>query len=547
MYSPAADKPPIISPTRAATIVSMFDRFLNMKSLILSHAPGQRDVARRSLMYCSQAQPPSNVPSKAISSIRVANGPITGKMVGKLDEKIGRSAVLTQASVSDIPTTFGTAGFGIRLKTIIRLRWIAVAGQLIAVALVLFGLGFQLPVGYCLLVIALSAWLNIYLTIRYPARLRLSSSVATIHFAYDILQLMLLLYLTGGIENPFILLLVAPVTISAATLPLRNTIALGLIAMLASLTLVYNFWPLPWHDGIRFQLPYLYKQGVFASVCASLAFVAFYAWRLAQESRQMSTALAAAEQVLAREQKLHALDGLAAAAAHELGTPLSTIVLVTKELERDIGQQSTHREDLELLRSQADRCREILQKLTREPSEQDPMHARQSIRELLDEAVAPYRSSAKKFSIDARADESAEGNAAQEPVGTRQPGVMYGLTNIIENAADYARSSVDITARWNSRQISIVIMDDGPGFSQDVIDSLGEPYVTTRYANTGRRSSKVSGLGLGFFISKTLLERSGATLELENRNIPQQGAIVRISWRREAFTENRGKSSADHL
>ncbi len=433
------------------------------------------------------------------------------------------------------PPFYETSGFGIRLQTIIRLRWIAIAGQLVAIAVVLYGLGFDLPAGYCLAVIAVSAWLNIYLTIRYPSRLRLSTSFATLLFAYDILQLMLLLYLTGGIENPFTMLLVAPVTVSAATLPLRNTIALGLTAMIATIILVYNFWPLPWYESIRFQLPFLYKQGLLTAIFATLTFVAFYAWRLAHESREMSAALAAAEQVLAREQKLHALDGLAAAAAHELGTPLSTIVLVTKELEGQFSPDSKHHEDLALLRSQADRCREILQKLTRTPSVQDPMHSKLGIRELLDEAVAPYRSSTNKsFEIVARADDKAE-ESVTEPVGARKPGLIYGLTNIIENAADYARSSVKIDAQWDEKKVSITVTDDGPGFSQDVIDSLGEPYVTTRFANTGRRSSKVSGLGLGFFISKTLLERSGATLELENRDPPEQGAVVRITWSRKDY------------
>ena len=221
----------------------------------------------------------------------------------------------------------------LRLHTIVRLRWIAVLGQLAAICAVSFGLGFSLPIGMCLTVIALSAWLNVFLAIWYPSRHRLSVRFATGLLAYDIVQLAALLFLTGGIDNPFTMLIVAPVTVSAATLPLRNTIVLGLLALAAAGLLVVEHQPLPWYEGAPFELPLMFKLGVFAAVCACTTFLALYAWRLTKESRQMSAALAATDLVLAREQKLHALDGLAAAAAHELGTPLSTIAVVTRELE----------------------------------------------------------------------------------------------------------------------------------------------------------------------------------------------------------------------
>jgi two-component system, sensor histidine kinase RegB len=242
--------------------------------------------------------------------------------------------------------SFDTDASRLRLQTAIRLRWFAVTGQLLAVAFVYFGLGFDLPIGWCLLLIALSVWLNIFLRLWYPARHRLKAPLATGLLAYDIAQLSALLYLTGGIENPFTVLLAAPVTVSAATLPPRNTLLLGALALALSALLIFVHEPLPWFAGQSLDLPRLYKTGAFAGVAACMIFIALYGWRLSKEGREMSAALAATELVLAREQKLHALDGLAAAAAHELGTPLGTIVLVAKELEYAVDPKSPIAEDI---------------------------------------------------------------------------------------------------------------------------------------------------------------------------------------------------------
>lgn len=423
----------------------------------------------------------------------------------------------------------------LRLQTIVRLRWIAVLGQLLAVGGVSLGLEFPMPVGYCLAFIALSAWLNVFLAIRFPSRHRLSAPFATALLVYDILQLTALLYLTGGIENPFTILIVAPVTVSAATLPPRNTVFLGFVAALATVLIVREYMPLPWYPGLRLDLPILYKFGILAAVCSCMTFLALYVWRLSKEGRQMSAALAATELVLAREQKLHALDGLAAAAAHELGTPLSTIVLVAKELQRDLAGDSPHAEDLALLHEQAQRCREILRKLTQHPSEQDPLHASLSVRELIEEATGPYRTDGKEIRIRAGAAADALGDAVREPVGERRPGLIFGLGNIIENAVDFAKRRVEITAEWSESDVTLAIADDGPGFPPEVMDSLGEPYVTTRGPGGMKREGKAAGLGLGFFIAKTLLERSGAVVSFENRSTPYTGAEVLIVWPRAAF------------
>jgi two-component system sensor histidine kinase RegB len=421
----------------------------------------------------------------------------------------------------------------LRLQTIVRLRWFGVIGQLLTVAFVYWVLKFDLPVGLCLVFIAASAWVNVFLRIRYPLRHRLDATIATALLAYDIVQLSALLYLTGGVENPFIFLLVAPVTVSAATLPARNTVILGLFALLVAAMLIEYRYPLPWKTDEPFGLPRLYKLGVLASVVAGMTFLALYVARLSKEGRQMSAALAATELVLAREQKLHALDGLAAAAAHELGTPLATIVLVTKELEAQTHKDTALGEDISLLRSQAERCREILRTLTRKPSEADPHHASLPVTQLIQEAAEPYQNLSATVEIRSGPADGSRPGAEREPVLTRQPGLIYGLGNIIENAVDFARETVEIAAQWDDENVVVTIMDDGPGFAPDVFESLGEPYVTTRAA--GRQSGnkkEAAGLGLGFFIAKTLLERSGARVSLDNRTAPPTGAIVRVVWPR---------------
>ena len=434
----------------------------------------------------------------------------------------------------------------LRLHTTVRLRWFAVIGQTVAVVAIAFVLRFPLPLGYCLAFIACSAWLNVFLRMRYPSRQRVGTDLASALLIYDVIQLAALLYLTGGIQNPFIVLLVAPVTVSASTLAPRNTVLIGAVAFAAAALLVNFHLPLPWDESAPLagplSVPMLYSLGMLAAIGSCLTFLGLYTWRLSKEARQMSAALAATEMVLAHEQKLHALDGLAAAAAHELGTPLATIVLVTKELSRDIPPGSPHREDIELLTSQAQRCREILHKLTQSPEEQDPLHATLSVGQLLDEAVEPYRTGKVQIAIDAGPglmQTEGEGGG-QEPVGERRPGVIHGLGNIIENAVDFARERVEITARWSEKEVSIVVTDDGPGFAPEILETIGEPYVTTRSSARPTAASKATprhagGLGLGFFIAKTLLGRSGATISFANRSGGSQGAVVRISWPRRSF------------
>ncbi len=436
-----------------------------------------------------------------------------------------------------------------RLQTIIGLRWIAVLGQLLAIIVIYGLLSISLPLTACLALIALSALLNFWLSIRFPTRFRLSDTFAAALLTYDLLQLSALLYLTGGLENPFAFLMIAPVTVSAATLPARHTLLLGGLALLLASALLFLHQPLPWWSGETFKLPLEYSVGLWASVVCGMAFIGLYTRRLAREARDMSDALAATEHVLAREQQLHALDGLAAAAAHELGTPLATIAVVATELERALPADGPNAEDLALLKSQTRRCREILTSLTSMGDTEDPLHAHFPLSQLIDEAVEPYRVFDKNFTIETEPMTDATGTARAEPVARRSPGVLHGLSNLVENAADYAEDTITVTAEWNDQTVSIVIADDGPGFTQSMLEALGEPYLTSRPLSGRLRKNKQTddhaGLGLGFFIASTLLERSGAEVTIANRFAPANGAVVQVIWDRTVF-EATGQDFEDY-
>jgi two-component system sensor histidine kinase RegB len=423
----------------------------------------------------------------------------------------------------------------LRLQTLVRLRWVAVTGQLLTVLVVHFVLGFDLPLLACLLVIALSALLNFVLQTRFPPSKRLQSFHAGLMLGYDLIQLTALLSLTGGLQNPFALLIVVPAAISASTQPLRMTVALCALAVVCVSVLMRAYLPLPWPQGMIPHLPVLFMVGVWTALVSCIIFMAAYAWRTTQENRLMLDALTATELRLAREQKLSALDGLAAAAAHELGTPLSTISLVAKELEREIPPDSPLREDIMLLRSQATRCRDILATLTQHSGESDAMYSKMTLGHLIEEVVQPFR--AFGIELDVTMHPSANGHTTTQPVLRRNPGIIYGLTNLVENAVDYASSRVAIEAFWDRERIRLTIMDDGPGFAPNVLGRLGEPFVTTRAKVDTRDSEEeeAQGMGLGIFIAKTLLERSGAIIRLQNRMAPESGAIVEVLWKREEF------------
>ncbi|WP_309086336.1 ActS/PrrB/RegB family redox-sensitive histidine kinase [Chelativorans sp.] len=413
----------------------------------------------------------------------------------------------------------------LRLKTLIRLRWLAVVGQSAAVLVVAFGLGFPLPVAHCFALIAASAWLNLYLTFRYPAAHLVPPKAALAILTFDASQLAGLLFLTGGLTNPFSLLMTVPVVISATSLPLVWTALLGAYVVGIASLLAFFHLPLPWYPGTELAMPLIYVVGMLIAVVSSIAFTGIYAYRVAEEARLLANALAATELVLQREQHISALDGLAAAAAHELGTPLATIALVAREMERALGEDPRFREDVTLLRSQSERCREILKRLTSLSSEGEEHMARLPLTSLIEETAAPHRDFGIEITMEPGETEG------PEPVGRRNPGVIYGLGNLVENAVDFARKTVSIRWWWDAETVRISITDDGPGFPAEIIDRIGEPYMSRRQPGT----SSGGGLGLGLFIAKTLLERSGATVRFANAGGEGKGATVDISWPRERF------------
>jgi two-component system, sensor histidine kinase RegB len=419
----------------------------------------------------------------------------------------------------------------VRLDTLVRLRWLAVFGQLAALFVVHFGLEYVVvPIWSCLAVIAVAALLNVALRVAFPKTQWLEPDRAAWLLGFDIAELAALLYLTGGLENPFSFLLLGPVLISATALPPRMTLLIGTFAMLCATVLVFFHYDLPWETPHGLELPEIYMVGVWLSILLAIGYIGVYTWQVAEEARQLSDALAATELVLAREQHLSQLDGLAAAAAHELGTPLATITLVVREIERMLEPKSPYAEDVKLLREAAQRCREIMAKLTElptgEPFDRLPLSA------LIEEAAAPHRNFGVSVGV------TLPPNRAGEPVGARNPAIRYGLGNIIENAVDFARSRVEIFAHWDDDDVSITISDDGPGFAPEVLVRLGAPYVTHRRPEPRSSESDgdtVFGLGLGFFIAKTLLERSGAKLSLINQAPPLHGATIKITWNRAVF------------
>lgn len=413
----------------------------------------------------------------------------------------------------------------LRLATLVGLRWLAIVGQAVGVLFVDWGLGYPLPLVQCLSLIALSVVVNLALILRFGANDRPSATVATIQLGYDILQLGGLLSLTGGLENPFSLLLLAPVSVSATTLPQRSTLILAALAIAVASAISIIHLALPWDPERRISFDRVYIVGVWVSIVCGVVFVAAYTNRVAHEARQLADALTATELALSRHEQLSALDGLAAAAAHELGTPLSTIALAAKEMKADIPPGPLA-EDVDLIIAQSARCRAILAKLRslRSGEVGDPFAAL-PVGELLEEVAKPLEGLGKSIFIEVP-------EAADEPVFKRSAGLLYGLGNLIENATHFAKSHVNVDASWDRGTVTVIIADDGPGFAEDLLARLGEPYLTTRARNTAPEGDAPGGLGLGIFIAKTLLERSGGRLAFGNGK--EGGARVTITWPRSA-------------
>ncbi len=426
----------------------------------------------------------------------------------------------------------------IRLRTMILLRWVAIVGQLTAITVAQRFYGLQLELGLCYMSIGVSVVGNLIAISVFPENTRLSETENFLMVLFDLLQLSILLYLTGGLHNPFAVLLLGPVTISAAVLTLRSTILIASTAIIIATLLTEFHLPLRMEDGFILRIPDIFVFGNWVAIVIAIIFLSVYSRRVTSEMNSMSDALAATQMALAREQKLTDLGGVVAAAAHELGTPLATIKVASAELIEELEQHPELREDAALIHEQTDRCRDILRDMGRAGKED--LHLRQApLSTVIQEAAEPHLNRGKTIHY-----EELPGSDDDDPQPSilRRPEVIHGLRNLIQNAVDFADDNIWVETSWSEDSISVRIVDDGPGYPPQLIGRIGDPFVRKR-KNAADRSARpeYEGMGLGLFIAKTLLERSGAELSFANGSdhykqrkstIERRGAIVMVVWPR---------------
>ncbi len=441
----------------------------------------------------------------------------------------------------------------VRLRTLILLRWLAIAGQLAAITVADRQFGMQLPLGLSYLAVGAAIIANLIATFVFPENKRLSEIEAMLTLLFDISQLSFLLFLTGGLNNPFALLILAPVTISASALELRTTVLLGIVAIvLVSIIALYNI-PLRFADGTPLSVPVMFEFGFWLSIVIGILFLALYSRRVATEIRTMSDALLATQMALAREQKLTDLGGVVAAAAHELGTPLATIKLVSSELLEELADRPDLQDDARLIRAQADRCRDILRSMGR--AGKDDLHLRQApLGAVLREAAEPHIARGKTIHFEIM---PGPGGDKRQPTIQRRPEVIHGLRNLVQNAVDFAHDQVWVDATWTESKVSVRISDNGAGYPSHMLGRIGDPFVRSRrVAERSDQRPDYEGMGLGLFIAKTLLERSGAELSFANGADPflsaeehpsRSGAIVEVVWPRTAIIAPEGGSLGQNL
>ena len=418
----------------------------------------------------------------------------------------------------------------VRLRTLVVLRWFAIAGQTLALIVATQLYLLDLAVGLAAVTIGASVIVNLIIGVIYPPNKRLKEQEAFLLMMFDIVQLGILLYLTGGVNNPFAILLLAPVTIAATVLPLRSTMILGGLAIvIISLLSVFNL-PLATPDGLVLALPVLFQFGFWLALVIGVLFLAIYARQVTTEMHNMGDALVATQLALSREQKLTDLGGVVAATAHELGTPLATIMLVSSELRDEHTHDADLVEDIDLIHAQAARCREILQSMGR-AGKNDLQVQNTPIEALVKEAAEPHADRGKNMAY------IIDGATADHPVVPRKPEIVHGLRNLIQNAVDFAETTVEIKINWTADELRVQIADDGAGFPPSVISRIGDPFVSRRTADADtQKRPGYSGMGLGMFIAKTLLERSGARLQFYNASRVGSGAggaVINIIWPRQ--------------
>tara|TARA_Y100001958_G_scaffold150193_1_gene133667 strand:+ start:1268 stop:2554 length:1287 start_codon:yes stop_codon:yes gene_type:complete len=403
-------------------------------------------------------------------------------------------------------------------NTLTFLRYIAIFGQFLAINIVFFYLGLPFPIQLSYIIIFIGLLTNLYL--QFGIRInQLKDFYAAIFLVFDLIQLSILLYLTGGIFNPFCFLLIIPAIVSSTFLSMGTTIILGMITTLLLLTISFFYLPLPGEEMNLLHFPDFYKTGIVISIFIGLIFLSYFGIRFAGETKKRSEALNKLQEVISKEYELESLGGQAAAAAHSLGTPLATISVVAKELKKEIGSNKEISKDIDLLISQTKRCSEILKQISKKQIEEDVFLSSIKFEDLLEEIINSFKeTSSKEIDLDSEDDKNKINIE-------RTPEIIYGLRNFIGNAVKFSKSKVKINLKSDSQKIEIKINDDGPGIPDDVIDKIGEPYIKSKSTELNLNS----GLGLGTFLGKTLLERQGAILSFKKNN-GLGGALIIINW-----------------
>lgn len=430
-------------------------------------------------------------------------------------------------------------GSFIRLRTMIWLRWFAIVGQLTAITLAQKFYNLQLELGLCYLAIGVSIVGNLIAIFVFPENKRLNEAENFLMVLFDLLQLSFLLYLTGGLHNPFTILILGPVIVSATIMTLRSTIIIGATALALVTLMMFFHLPLRTEQGFILRIADVFVFGQWVAITIAVIFLSLYARQITEEMNSMSDAVVATQMALSRTQMLNNLGGVVAAAAHELGTPLATIKLTSAELIEDLDDHPDLQEDARLIRDQADRCRDILQSMGRAGKE-DLQIRSAPLLEVIREAAEPHVNRGKDVLIDGLGDENEITH--DQPLVLRRPEVIHGLRNLIQNAVDFARATVWVEARWDEKTVSMRIMDDGPGYPTNLLGRIGDPFVRNRRTERDRTTRpEYEGMGLGLFIAKTLLERSGAELSFANGSdrmngtSKRRGAVVEVIWPREAI------------
>jgi len=440
------------------------------------------------------------------------------------------------------------SGSWIRLRTLVLLRWWAIIGQASALIIAERFYDLNLEIGLCFLVIGVSIVSNLVAAFVFAENKRLSEQDTLLVVLFDMLQLGLLLYLTGGLNNPFTILIVGPVTVSASALSSRSTAFLGVMAILIVSVLMQFYLPLRTEQGFILRVPDVFRFGNWVAIVIAVIFLGVYSRWIVQEMHAMSDALQATQMALAREQKLTDLGGVVAAAAHELGTPLATIKLASTELAEELSDSPDLREDALLIVQQTDRCRDILRSMGR--AGKDDLHLRTTpLTALVEEAAEPHIDRGKYIHFDHAV---GEGDISAPPIVLRRPEVIHGLRNLIQNAVDFARENVWVESSWDENTITIRIMDDGRGYPPHLLGRIGDPFMRRRASTGDPRRPGYEGMGLGLFIAKTLLERSGADLSFANgsesfksqeSHSARTGAFVEVTWDRDAIAAPTGPES----